>query len=285
MESTPPVTEQPIQSEALPTETQTATAATPSNIQKNNTKVVFTSVIVVLLLAVVGAGAYYLGVSQSNTPPSMPLPPNGETGCTLEALMCPDGSSVGRSGPNCEFAECPSTEESSTETEWLEKTVEVQKETDVSGKETLLLSFSSPSDWNYKTAIKRPNSDYKQNDCLDYQLINENSGITVTIRPICSGWSATYSDWPNDAVTIRERNNVGQDSHTAYTVRYFDSLFDEYDYVDGEKGETNQIMDAMLIPYGNGSKFLPVYVKVSSGSNKNISWEIPDKIIKSIKIN
>jgi hypothetical protein len=27
--------------------------------------------------------------------------------CTMEAKMCPDGSSVGRSGPKCEFAPCP----------------------------------------------------------------------------------------------------------------------------------------------------------------------------------
>jgi len=27
--------------------------------------------------------------------------------CTMEALICPDGSAVGRSGPNCEFAACP----------------------------------------------------------------------------------------------------------------------------------------------------------------------------------
>ena len=27
--------------------------------------------------------------------------------CTMEAKLCPDGSSVGRSGPKCEFAACP----------------------------------------------------------------------------------------------------------------------------------------------------------------------------------
>lgn len=27
--------------------------------------------------------------------------------CTMEAKLCPDGSYVGRSGPNCEFATCP----------------------------------------------------------------------------------------------------------------------------------------------------------------------------------
>lgn len=29
--------------------------------------------------------------------------------CTEEARMCPDGSSVGRQGPNCEFTPCPTT--------------------------------------------------------------------------------------------------------------------------------------------------------------------------------
>jgi len=28
--------------------------------------------------------------------------------CTMEAKLCPDGSAVGRTGPNCEFAQCPS---------------------------------------------------------------------------------------------------------------------------------------------------------------------------------
>ncbi|OGE76586.1 MAG: hypothetical protein A3C85_00465 [Candidatus Doudnabacteria bacterium RIFCSPHIGHO2_02_FULL_48_21] len=28
--------------------------------------------------------------------------------CTLEAKVCPDGSQVGRTGPSCQFAKCPS---------------------------------------------------------------------------------------------------------------------------------------------------------------------------------
>ena len=27
--------------------------------------------------------------------------------CTMEAMLCPDGSYVGRTGPNCEFTPCP----------------------------------------------------------------------------------------------------------------------------------------------------------------------------------
>ncbi len=33
--------------------------------------------------------------------------PSGVVACTDEAKLCPDGSYVGRTGPNCEFALCP----------------------------------------------------------------------------------------------------------------------------------------------------------------------------------
>ncbi|MBI2030897.1 hypothetical protein HYT05_04715, partial [Candidatus Kaiserbacteria bacterium] len=40
--------------------------------------------------------------------PEESLPPGaGGQACTLDALMCPDGSYVGRTGPNCSFAACP----------------------------------------------------------------------------------------------------------------------------------------------------------------------------------
>lgn len=33
---------------------------------------------------------------------------SGDNACTADAKVCPDGSSVGREGSNCEFAACPS---------------------------------------------------------------------------------------------------------------------------------------------------------------------------------
>lgn len=33
--------------------------------------------------------------------------PSEEVLCTQEAKACPDGSYVGRTGPNCEFSACP----------------------------------------------------------------------------------------------------------------------------------------------------------------------------------
>lgn len=40
-------------------------------------------------------------VSPTASPSAKPV------ACTQEAKLCPDGSSVGRTGPNCEFAPCP----------------------------------------------------------------------------------------------------------------------------------------------------------------------------------
>jgi len=38
---------------------------------------------------------------------SLPWQSSKQVSCTMEAKLCPDGSAVGRSGPNCEFAACP----------------------------------------------------------------------------------------------------------------------------------------------------------------------------------
>ncbi len=36
--------------------------------------------------------------------------PSGNIACSQEARICPDGSTVSRTGQNCEFSECPETE-------------------------------------------------------------------------------------------------------------------------------------------------------------------------------
>lgn len=50
--------------------------------------------------------AVWVIVSVVTAPPRYPGYDDG-TACTMEAMLCPDGSSVGRIGPNCEFAPCP----------------------------------------------------------------------------------------------------------------------------------------------------------------------------------
>ncbi len=58
--------------------------------------------IIIVLLVVILAVVYYYGGVRKNAS----IPPE-KVFCVQDAKICPDGSSVGRIGPKCEFAECP----------------------------------------------------------------------------------------------------------------------------------------------------------------------------------
>lgn len=62
-------------------------------------------IIIIVIALVVGGGAIYYAKKSQHEP---------IIACTQEAKQCPDGSYVGRTGPNCEFAACPSPAASST---------------------------------------------------------------------------------------------------------------------------------------------------------------------------
>lgn len=53
--------------------------------------------------------AFAVGCIVGCSPRKQPTPPEQPGGvmCTTEAKICPDGTGVGRTGPNCEFAPCP----------------------------------------------------------------------------------------------------------------------------------------------------------------------------------
>jgi hypothetical protein len=56
---------------------------------------------------------FLLAACQIN-PVNKIIPP-APVACTMEAKLCPDGTAVGRSGPNCEFAPCPGAATSTPE--------------------------------------------------------------------------------------------------------------------------------------------------------------------------
>lgn len=62
-----------------------------------------TIVTIVVLVVLVLAGAMY--VQSQRSIDDVPAP--DDVACTEEAMLCPDGSYVGRSGPDCEFDACP----------------------------------------------------------------------------------------------------------------------------------------------------------------------------------
>ncbi|MDP3735123.1 MAG: hypothetical protein Q8R39_01695 [bacterium] len=63
--------------------------------------------IVSLALIIAAAGGYVLYASIIG---DVTQDSGSTQACTEEAKLCPDGSTVGRTGPNCEFAACPSPE-------------------------------------------------------------------------------------------------------------------------------------------------------------------------------
>lgn len=76
-------------------------------------------IIIVFAVILFGAGAYFAlnrqtvsllpASAPSPSPAPTPGPKPAPIACTQEAKQCPDGSYVFRTGKNCEFAECPTT--------------------------------------------------------------------------------------------------------------------------------------------------------------------------------
>ncbi|OGZ62809.1 MAG: hypothetical protein A2998_02280 [Candidatus Staskawiczbacteria bacterium RIFCSPLOWO2_01_FULL_37_25b] len=77
--------------------------------QKEKGVSIIIGVMIIVVAAVLlfgGVFAYqYFVIPKANNQQQNP------TACTEEAKVCPDGSSVGRAGPNCEFTECPIVDE------------------------------------------------------------------------------------------------------------------------------------------------------------------------------
>lgn len=77
------------------------------------------SLIIALGIALVIGGLMLLVYTKSAQKADIQEEPQGYA-CTMEAKICPDGSSVGRQGPNCEFAACPSFTPSDADGEELD---------------------------------------------------------------------------------------------------------------------------------------------------------------------
>lgn len=59
----------------------------------------YTPLVAILVVTVVAAGVLWYTMDTESVEENV--------ACTLDAKICPDGTAVGREGPNCEFAACP----------------------------------------------------------------------------------------------------------------------------------------------------------------------------------
>lgn len=74
----------------------------------------FSKIVALVVFTLLPIAAFFFGMSYQRAIDgnesiiALPMIPKEQKACTMEAQLCPDGTAVGRSGPNCEFAPCPS---------------------------------------------------------------------------------------------------------------------------------------------------------------------------------
>ena len=98
---------------------------------------------VVILLVIGIAGFFYRNTLEH---PNVPAGPTA-TACTQEAKICPDGTSVGRSGPDCAFAVCapPNTEDAELGIGFVIPTGYTANPDAIGAEPTLSAVFEKPS--------------------------------------------------------------------------------------------------------------------------------------------
>lgn len=110
----------------VPETSPSSSASTPH--PHSQWKAIILLVASVCIVSIALAGAYWMGknsaIEVGNSPLAIEVTPNPSmeegVACTMDAKICPDGSAVGRVGPNCEFAPCPSEESGDTNPERLD---------------------------------------------------------------------------------------------------------------------------------------------------------------------
>lgn len=76
------------------------------------------NIVIVLVTILVLATVWYVYALQNTSPsPIVPGRNDDTVFCTMEAKLCPDGSYVGRQGPKCEFAPCPTASDAKVQVE------------------------------------------------------------------------------------------------------------------------------------------------------------------------
>lgn len=112
------------------TPAQPATAPTTPPTGKSSSKLLFIVSAVALVIGLAVVGYLYMNkpapapvrptpapvqeeptVTPEATPDTTDADGTEPVACPMDAKVCADGSSVGRSGPNCEFAACPGEED------------------------------------------------------------------------------------------------------------------------------------------------------------------------------
>ena len=132
--------------------------------------------------------------------------------CTLEAKLCPDGSAVGRSGPECAFAPCPesmpSNEGALVPSEALPRVVPLDRAEERVTKKPFGM-FIDP-----QTSPVQPERFRGYHTGTDFETFPEESVTDVSIRAVCSGTLVAKRRASGYGGVIVERCELGGETVT-----------------------------------------------------------------------
>lgn len=133
------------------------------------------AVVIIFLIALFGMYKFHF-INGNDILPRTDVP--GGVACTMEAKICPDGSTVGRTGPKCEFASCPAIQEKATPADFIAPLDRVIER--VTKKPFGILI-------NPKTSPVQPERFSGYHTGTDFETFPDEQEIDIPIRAICSG--------------------------------------------------------------------------------------------------
>lgn len=155
-------------------------------------------VIVIVITLMIG-GWFFLPGGTKTTSVDEP------TACTADARICPDGSAVGRVGPNCEFALCPSE---------IEDKEDLDNDKEVIDPVPAELEWTTYIDEEWKYSFEYPNN---------YTIEEKRDGFEVVLTP--DDGVETVRDFFS-LIVIRYPTDIGRDEELPNYLFYRANLPD-----------------------------------------------------------
>lgn len=253
----------------VPTETNIQPSETPHVPHNKRPLVVFLAVLLILfLLGATGIIGYQLGKKNTElvvtpTPIESPEPttpagsdiPEG-VACTMDAKLCPDGSAVGRQGPNCEFAACPGEESQSSNEHFTQTYVST----------TLKSSVKYPDSWYLtkcglgEAALLNPNqkpecagSPYEPIQFFSQSEIQTEQDLRnllepehrVTLQPNTLSLKVPYKKYVIEKA--EGQSSPGPDSYTLFVVSTPNGTFSLYVFDPSIESTAEQILSTFTV--------------------------------------
>ncbi len=168
-----------------------------------NFTVIFTLIAVVLIIGLVFV--FFALTAQAPTDSFT----DDVVACTEEALQCPDGSYVGRSGPNCEFV-CPDTVGEVTDLEVVANP-DIQVEAPAPSSvitSPLALSGQAKGTWYFEASAPVEILDWQGNVIAQSYVTAQGNWMTVNFVPFTGTITFTSPYTPGDPVAWKQGSIV-----------------------------------------------------------------------------